>query len=305
MHSLYEADTAVRQEEALTDGSNLYGKILPIRTWLDELAKRHDLEVELPLVNRELQTRYASQKRILYLMRILMGGFLLLAVIATFMYRSRQQRLLFMTRERITADLHDVLGGNISAIGLLGELADGELSNPSELSGYHKRIIHLATRTRKSLKYITNMLSQPGLYENLPAEMKRIATGLTEGLEHDLKITGEHFISRIDQRKRVDIFLFFKECLVNIIRHSRATHVVTLLDINSNELTLEVADNGIGLPGADLLPVPSSLRRRARILGGKVTATRAPGGGTLIRLSYKWNRTLLEKLLHLPFTLRS
>lgn len=303
--SQFDPDNPVRQVEALVDGKNLYGRILPLREWIDQLAMRHDLESEMPYVTVELQHKYTLQKRILYLMKIALVMLAILVIVAIFLYRFRQQRLLFNTRERITADLHDVLGGNISAIALLGQLATREIDNPRELPGYMKRITNLAARTRNALKYISDMLSQPGLYENLEAEMKRIATGLTEGLEHDLEISGREFISEIDQKDRVDIFLFYKECLVNIIRHSRATRVITRLRIDAHALVLEVVDNGTGMPGRGVVEVPDSLRRRARILGGRVSADCPAFCGTEIRLFFKWNRSWLDKLLNLPFALRN
>jgi hypothetical protein len=58
----------MRPLSALTDGSNLYGKLLPIRKWLEELALRHELQTERPLIVAELSQRYAQQKQRLRLM---------------------------------------------------------------------------------------------------------------------------------------------------------------------------------------------------------------------------------------------
>jgi len=132
--------------------------------------------------------------------------------------------------------------------------------------------------------------------------MQRIAKGLTEGLEHELQHAGDEFIAQIHQKSRIDIFLFYKECLINIIRHSHATRIETRLKIDSQLLDLEVCDNGIGLPGSESPVVPPSLRRRARILGAKVTASRIPSGGTCIRMTLKWNQSWPMRFLNgLPF----
>lgn len=65
---------------ALTDGRNLYGNILPVRDWLHQLARRHDLEVERPAVITELNQRYARQKtnlnRMVWLAALLSAGIL-------------------------------------------------------------------------------------------------------------------------------------------------------------------------------------------------------------------------------------
>ena len=49
-----------RSLAALTDGCNLYGRILPVRTWMNELARRHDLETERPVVVAEMATEIPS-----------------------------------------------------------------------------------------------------------------------------------------------------------------------------------------------------------------------------------------------------
>ena len=39
-----------RKVEALTDGQNYYGKIVPEKQWISELAQRHELEREIPII---------------------------------------------------------------------------------------------------------------------------------------------------------------------------------------------------------------------------------------------------------------
>jgi hypothetical protein len=50
---------------ALTDGANFYGAVLPVRRWMAQLARRHDLEQERQWVEKELQQCYARQKVLL------------------------------------------------------------------------------------------------------------------------------------------------------------------------------------------------------------------------------------------------
>jgi signal transduction histidine kinase len=292
----FEPGRTVRRIETLTDGKNLYGEILPIKDWLNQLAERHDLETELPLINSQLALRYDQQKENLYWLKLSLGMMGTVVVISVLIIRTRQQQLIYRTRERITADLHDVLGGNISAIALLGQVAQRDLANPELLSGYLRRIENLAGRTRNALKYITDMLNESGLYQNLLQEMRRIGEGLTEGIEHEFICTGEENIARIAERRRADVFLFYKECLVNIIRHARATRIETYLLINVDRLQLTVADNGIGLPREKAAVVPRSLRRRARILGATVSVGCASDGGTLVHMMLKHKRPVLQVL---------
>ena len=97
----------------------------------------------------------------------------------------------------------------------------------------------------------------------------------------------ESTIERIKPRKRVDLHLFYNECLVNIIRHSGATDVDTRLSANAKHVTLTVRDNGKGLPMNSKIVVPPSLKRRGRLIGGQVSAATPDSGGTLITLQMR------------------
>jgi signal transduction histidine kinase len=43
------------------------------------------------------------------------------------------------------------------------------------------------------------------------------------------------------------VYLIFKEALHNIVKHAQATHVAIRIESNSGNLTMRIADNGIGI----------------------------------------------------------
>ncbi|MFC1765316.1 ATP-binding protein, partial [Planctomycetota bacterium] len=133
MRADFEVENQNRSFSALTDGRNLYGQILPIRAWLNELAHRHDLEAERPLLLLELSRRYARQKSNLRLMSwltALLAAGILFTILVDRIIRMRQ---LTRMKERFAADLHDELGANLHTIGLLGDLAKEAVDSPDEL----------------------------------------------------------------------------------------------------------------------------------------------------------------------------
>jgi signal transduction histidine kinase len=242
----------VRSPEALTDGRNLYGNILPIRDWLLQLARRHDLESERPVVRAELTQRYARQKTNL-------------------------------NRVSWLADLHDELGANLHTIGMLGDLARESIDSREELIELIDRIRVFTERSGQAARYCTDMLEANGLYEDLVEEMQRSSARLLADLEYSLAFTGEENLKRLRPRKSIDLFLFYKESLTNIIRHSGATEVKTRLTADHKQVELIIADNGHGLNGE----VPQSLKRRARLLGAQVATQKSDTGGTQVRLYLK------------------
>eukprot|EP00903_Cladosiphon_okamuranus_P004147 g4145.t1 len=273
-------DPAGRSLAALTDGRNLYGEILPLKQWMNELARNHDLEAERPLIVAELNRRYSKQKRNLQIMSWIAAVLAAVVGFVILIDRMLRMRQAARIRERFAADLHDELGANIHTIGLLGDLAR-EAESREELLELLDRSRMFTERSGLAIVNCTNMLEAKGLCEDLLEEMRRAARSLLADLGHEIRIEGRDHLRTISQRKRIDIFFFYKECLTNIIRHSGATAVTTELQATAKSLTLTITDNGHGLEGQS----PSSLKRRARLLGGKLMMEDvSDGSGTRIQL---------------------
>lgn len=282
----FKSNEAVRTLSNLTDGRNFYGTIQPFRTWLNQLAERHELERERPLVSAELNRRYARQKinmaRLAGLAAVLAGGVVVIVVVN----RGRQKRAIEETRKRIAADLHDELGADLHAIGLLSDLALSAQAAPERLSDLLQRMRSLSERTGQAARHCTNLLEAADLHEDLVNDVRRAATRILADLEHHIEFKGEAELRRLRPRKRIDLLLFYQESLINIIRHSGATCARTRLTAVEGTITLEVSDNGRGLDGR----VPPSMKRRARLLGAEVEVDPSEGKGARIVLRLKRRR---------------
>ena len=282
----------------ITDGLNYYGEILPIREWINQLARRHDLETERPFIQTELDHRYEQQKtnlrRMSWLAVLLATGTIITGLIGQII----RQRAVYRTRERIAANLHDELGGNLHAIGLLGDLAQEEIdasgtrAELAELVDIVGEIRTVTEKTGATARYVTNMLETPGLYENLAKEMQQTAHHLLADLEHNVVIENHPEIDALGRRAAIDLYLFYKECLTNIIRHSGATRVSTRLNVDQKTIKLTVIDNGCGTDNN----IPSSLKRRARFLRAKLQAKPVVDGGTEIILQFRPRKCLASIL---------
>jgi len=276
-----------RQFSALTDGRNLYGNILPLRLWMAQLAQRHDLEIERPLVEAALTKRYSRQKRNLRLLTWLAVvltaaiGFILL--VDRILHMRHAQRI----RQRFAADLHDELGANIHSIGLLTDLAR-ETQSHEELLELLDRTRTFTQRSGSAVRYFTNSLETDNLCADLVEEMKRSSNRMLGDIEHELLFEGEDILHELTPRKRIDIFFFYKETLNNIVQHSGATHVSVRMIADENYIHLSIIDNGQGSQHTSgRITVPHSLRRRANLMGARVYAEQAPDGGTCIELKLR------------------
>ncbi|MEP2774486.1 MAG: histidine kinase [Luteolibacter sp.] len=262
------------------DGLNLYGIIPPLRDWIGELAERHQLELERPLVNEELQNRYGKQKQYLQLAGgalVVLGAGICILFFYGNMLRVRQAARI---RERIAANLHDELGANLHAIGLLGDMARRLAKSPEDLDETLERIRGLTERTGTAARHCANMMAAEGICDDLVGEMTRDASRILADLEHDIEIEGEESLDKLKRRTRIDLMLFYKECLINIIRHSGATRAMTRMVVKHGALYLTVDDNGRGFSGE----TPTALKRRARLMGAKMRVEKSEMGGIQVSL---------------------
>jgi len=139
--------------------------------------------------------------------------------------------------------------------------------------------------------------------------VRRISTELRPGILDDLGLVatvewaGEEFEARtgtkcqlnlppddleVDPERATALFRIFQETLTNVARHANASEVAVRLAKENGALTLEVHDNGRGIP-EDRLSNGNSLgilgmRERAMLLGGELTIRGAPGKGTTVRV---------------------
>ncbi|WP_411825881.1 sensor histidine kinase [Luteolibacter sp. AS25] len=269
---------------ALTDGRNHFGDILPYREWMAQLARRHELEKVRPPVAAAIKIGYSKQKekmtRMYWLIVLLAAG-----IIFTFLVdRIMGMRAIAKIRERIAADMHDELGANLHTIGLLSDSAQASQDSEAEWEMLHQRIRKLTEQTGKAIRRYSKVVDTTGGYDGLIEDMERTALRITGQFEHRTVVEGAEHLGSYRSRPLIDIYLFYKECLVNIYRHSQATQFETHLGVTRNEIILTVTDNGQGIPEALEGKVPPSLKRRARLARGKLTMDDRNEGGTCVIL---------------------
>jgi signal transduction histidine kinase len=255
-----------RKVQNLTDGRNIFGNILPTRTWIEQLALRHDLETSRPIVSASLNNLYAKQRTLLDRLKliiiILTAGILILVLIG----RMRRMRAITRLRQRFGADLHDEIGANLHAIGLLSDIAgeqSSSLPNNQALVETVGEVRAVTGRTADAVRYLANSQDPRKPIGSLEEDMHRIAARVMDETTCDIKVEGESHIARLRPRTRADLFLFYKECIVNISRHAEATHFSAHVLADANSLQMIIEDNGCGME--DNSP-PPSLLRRAKIL---------------------------------------
>ena len=295
----YGFSTFNRSYASLTDGRNFYGDILPIRQWLNELALRHKLERQRPQLALRLNELYEEQKsqlNRLIALAVILAAAMIVTLLVTRMTRMRQ---LAKIRLRLAADLHDELGANLHTIGLLSDLAVESREDEEAFADIQRRIRSEADRSGAEVRGCMDLLALRNYYENLEADMQRAARRIMAKLDHELIIEGEPYLKKLKPRVRVDLFLFYKECLVNISRHASATAFSSNLSADKAGVRLIIRDNGIGIDEQQDGMTPKSLERRAGLLRAKVRIDHPAEGGTVVTLTIPAKRLGIFKSIYL------
>jgi signal transduction histidine kinase len=124
---------------------------------------------------------------------------------------------------------------------------------------------------------------------DLAQRMKETAGRLLREIDYTIECRSAKATNKLTLDAKRHLFLFYKEAIHNVVKHSRASHVSIILGDQGDNLVLEVKDNGVGLP-ADGDSRQASVRKlqdRAHVLEGDLQIESATGTGTLLRLVVK------------------
>ena len=199
-------------------------------------------------------------------------------------------------RIRIAQEIHDDLGGNLTAIKIDLDWLGRHLSDDdSVLLEKIRTIDQLVDRTIDSIRRMSRDL-RPGIMDfGIVAAIEWEAGEFSKRLGIPCEVAWTQEDIELEQDAAVAVFRIFQEALTNIAKHGRASHVWVRLDANAadgqsqGQLELEVRDNGRGIAPSDTAKFNSfgirGMIERAGLLDGKLTVSGAPGEGTTVRLS--------------------
>jgi len=186
-------------------------------------------------------------------------------------------------RRRLSRELHDEFGQSLTAVNAYLWLIERQATDSALLREQTAEARRVVSRTLAAMRELSQLLRPSvlddfGLVPSLDSHLRsfaarhRIETSFSaEGLPERLPADMETALYRITQ-----------EALTNVARHARATRVRVTLSTRGRDISLEIEDDGVGLPtrngsgghaGTGLV----GIRERVRILGGTMTIHGRPG----------------------------
>lgn len=185
-------------------------------------------------------------------------------------------------RMRIARDLHDQVGSGLSQIAILSEVAQRtpDKTPVSQIAEISRELVDSISDIVWAINPARDNL--PDLAQRMHRFAADLLTARNVAVEFQAEGLGES--TSISPETRRQVYLIYRECVRNALRHSDCHRVKVSVSRKDGALLLEVADDGVGFDrnsatqGTGL----ASLEERARALGGRIEWLN--GSGTTVTL---------------------
>ena len=188
----------------------------------------------------------------------------------------------FEDRDRIGRDLHDLVIQRLFAVGLNLENVlrqDQDLGSRQRITQAVDDIDATIKDIRRTIFALSETKSTDDDVRRDILETVQRATA-TLGFKPTLRTEGS-LDSGVNANVRAHLLAVLGEALTNVAKHAKAT-LVTVLVRASDDITLIVTDNGVGMDTPDRRSGLRNMRERAEAVGGDFVVDSSPGEGTTL-----------------------
>jgi PAS domain S-box-containing protein len=229
---------------------------------------------ELGESNRVLRMRMAAQRR---------NDFLRMRFMQRIIETQEDER------KRISRDIHDHIGQEMTALRLRLQLLGESIGNSPEAVRAFEHLQETAERVDSTVDFLAWELRPSGIEEfGLESALSRFVREWSEQFQVEASVHARHPVERnLSPLIEVNLYRIVQEALNNIAKHARATNVNIILEKPDSSLVLIVEDNGVGFDVDSSKNAERSLGligmgERAALLDGEVEIESSPGAGTTV-----------------------
>lgn len=179
---------------------------------------------------------------------IIMLGFLIVNRIQL-RKKLEQQQAVLEERRRISTDMHDDLGSNLSKISLMSEVLKRNIHNEKEKDDLENISSSAQNALEKMSEIVWTLNPKNDKLGNLLAYIRKYSVEYFESTAILCKINFPAEIANVELtgEQRRNIFLAVKESLHNVFKHSGASLVEVKFIDESGTQTISIHDNGKGI----------------------------------------------------------
>jgi PAS domain S-box-containing protein len=151
-------------------------------------------------------------------------------------------------RRRLSHDLHDSTGQDLSALSMTIGLIEGAINgSPEKLAGYISESKNLVQACIQDIRTISYTLHPPLLNElGLHAALKWFIEGFSERSSIQVQLEVTEGLGRLGNLVEITLFRIVQQALTNVHRHSGSKTATVELLRDATNVTLVVADQGRG-----------------------------------------------------------
>jgi signal transduction histidine kinase len=209
------------------------------------------------------------------------------------LYEGARELALAQERTRIARELHDAVAQKLFSARLTAEAAAALVGDdPDAARTELAEVARLTAEAGAELREIVAALRPAELATDGLVGTLRTRVALLDRVHPArLSLAAAPDLPPLPEQTEQTLLRVAEEALHNALRHAEATTVRVSIADPDGLVTLTVADDGVGFD-VDRPPRAAarrlglaSMRERSRTVGGTLTVTSRPGGGTTVRLA--------------------
>jgi|GEM_PF-3134400 len=194
-------------------------------------------------------------------------------------------------RRHIARELHDSAGQTLTVLGIsLAQLVQKTGRNAPDLAREAEQIQETVQQLHREIRTTSYLLHPPLLDESgLYSAVSWYVQGLLERSRLEVRLDISEEFGRLPRDMELVIFRLVQECLTNIHRHSESKSASIQISRESNQITLDIRDDGKGMSPTRLAEIQSGrsgvgvsgMRERLRQFEGTLKIE-SSGSGTRV-----------------------
>ena len=201
--------------------------------------------------------------------------------------RHEEEMKRLLEKDKILKDLHDGIGGIVTNVGLLSEMAYNSTS-PDYVRNALRTMSELSREAISELRNFMNIIDDRRLdWHAFVADLRNFGSSMIEGNGLSFRVKTSVKVDAVppDSLLCLNIFRVYKEALTNVIKHASANVVDVTISVKAKRFVLSVHDDGVGFiksqgDGRGI----RNMKSRAQEIGGNLSVT--CNKGTSVHLDF-------------------
>lgn len=187
---------------------------------------------------------------------------------------------------RFASELHDSLGQELTGLGFLSK----RLSKETEGTPAAAAALQIKEGVQRALEQIRGLAKGVMPVEHqadgLMAALQQLTQSVSSSFGVPCRLESSGPVLLEDHTKASQLYRIAQEALTNAMKHAHARSVTVFLTRNGEGITMQVVDDGVGIPEGAVQSGRGSglsiMKYRAAALGASLRVERNPPGGTSV-----------------------